>query len=191
MKSKRNFNSMRTIFTRLNGLPVVITKAFLPGVFLVMLVACNDHSSGSKTDADSTFQSAHVDTVTVQPGSSVTNCYMYVLKRDTVLLQLQQKGKRITGVMSFDNYQKDSSHGDITGYVNGDTLYVMYDFMSEGMRSVMEIALLKSGNSLIRGVGPLTNKGDTVLYKDHQSIDYQAGQKLDPVDCSSISMPTP
>ena len=92
--------------------------------------------------------------------------------------------------MSFDNYQKDSSHGDIAGYVNGDTVYVLYNFMSEGMRSVMEIALLKSGNSLVRGVGPITNKGDTVLYKNHQTIDYQAGQKLDPVDCSSISMPT-
>lgn len=181
---------MRTIFTRLNGVPVMIAKNFLPLIILVMQVACNDHSSVSGTVSDSTSQSKNVDTVPPQSGSNVTNCYRYVLKRDTILLQLQQKGKTVTGLMSFDNYQKDSSHGDITGYENGDTLYVLYDFMSEGMRSVMEIALLKSGNSLIRGIGPLANKGDTVLYKDHQSIDYQAGQKLDPVDCNSILMPT-
>jgi hypothetical protein len=56
------------------------------------------------------------------------------------------------------------------------------------MQSVMEIALLRSGNSLIRGVGPMVNKSDTVLYKDHSSIKYQAGQKLDLVNCNTVQL---
>jgi len=160
-------------------------------IILLLLIAfqlagCNnDPSVGSaKSDTLQSKRMNHSDSSLAERQS--LNCYRFVLKRDTILLQLRQTGDSISGVMSFDNYQKDSSHGDINGHSNKDTIYVLYKFFSEGMRSVMEIAFLKSGSSLIRRIGTMVNKNDTVLYKSHNAISYQAGQKLDMVPCDAF-----
>jgi len=155
--------------------------------FLVLVqIGCNQSPSKQISGSDSLETPGNTDAS--QLVSKTVNCYRYVIGRDSILLQLRQNGDSISGAMSFDNYEKDSSHGDIKGYEHKDTIYVLYNFFSEGMQSVMEIALLRSGNSLIRGVGPMVNKGDTVLYKDRSSINYQAGQKLDLVNCNTVQL---
>src|SRR6476620_4100587 len=150
------------------------------------LAGCNNHPSVSSPKSDTLMSKKinHFDSSQAEKQS--LNCYRFVLKRDTILLQLRQSGDSVSGFMSFDNYQKDSSHGEIKGHNKKDTIYVLYNFLSEGMRSVMEIALLKSGSSLIRGIGTMVNNNDTVLYKDHNSISYQDGQKLDLIPCDSF-----
>jgi hypothetical protein len=155
---------------------------------LVVLIefGCNQKPSKHIGVSDSRVTPGNAETSQII--SKAVNCYRYVIGRDSILLQLRQDGDSISGTMAFDNYQKDSSHGDVKGYEHRDTIYVLYNFLSEGMRSVMEIALLRSGNSLIRGIGPMVNKGDTVLYKDHSSINYQAGQKLDLVNCNTVQL---
>lgn len=165
---------------RFNGILFVFT------LLVLIEFGCNQKPSKHIGVSDSLVTPGNADTSQII--SKAVNCYRYVIGRDSILLQLRQNGDSISGVMSFDNYEKDSSHGDIKGYEHKDTIYVLYNFFSEGMQSVMEIALLRSGNSLIRGVGPMVNKGDTVLYKDHSSIKYQAGQKLDLVNCNTVQL---
>lgn len=160
-------------------------RIFLLVLFALELAGCHNNPSVENKIPDTLTSNDHSNHDTLQIETQALNCYRYVLKRDTILLQLQQRGDSITGVMSFDNYQKDSSHGDIKGHINKDTIYVLYNFLSEGMRSVMEIALLRTDSSLIRGIGPMINKADTLLYKDHQTISYKSGQKLDKVNCDN------
>ena len=164
-------------------------KIVTPLLFILAQAACNNESSVERTIPGSQVipKPGNIDTLPTVKES--VNCYRYVIKRDTILLQVREKGDSIRGTLSFDNYQKDSSHGDINGTINNDTVYVLYSFLSEGMRSVMEIALLRTGNSMIRGIGPMVNKGDTLLYKDHKTINYQAGQKLDMVPCDASFNP--
>ena len=52
--------------------------------------------------------------------SNIDGCYMRILKRDTMLLHLQQTGKRVSGKMNFDNYEKDGSNGTVTGVIEND-----------------------------------------------------------------------
>jgi hypothetical protein len=159
---------------------------FIFSLLVLAQIGCNQSPSKQISGSDSLVPPGNADTS--QLVSKAVNCYRYVIGRDSILLQLRQNGDSISGVMSFDNYEKDSSHGDIKGYEHKDTIYVLYNFFSEGMQSVMEIALLRSGNGLIRGIGPMVNKGDTVLYKDHSTINYQAGQKLDLVNCNTVQL---
>jgi hypothetical protein len=158
-------------------------KIFLPLFFLLLQTGCNNESSVERTIPGSRAFPNAGNSDTLQIVNESVNCYRYVIKRDTILLQVRQRGDSISGTMSFDNYEKDSSHGAIKGYTNKDTIYVLYNFFSEGMRSIMEIALLKNKSSLIRGIGAMINKGDTLLYKDHKAINYKDGQKLDMVNC--------
>jgi hypothetical protein len=161
-------------------------RIYLLLLIVFELAACNSNPSvgSAKSDTLPPDKINHLDASQAEKQS--LNCYRFVLKRDTILLQLRQTGDSISGFMAFDNYQKDSSHGEIKGYSNKDTMYVLYNFLSEGMRSVMEIALLKSGSSLIRGIGTMVNRNDTVFYKDHNSIHYQDGQKLDLIPCERL-----
>jgi hypothetical protein len=165
---------------RFNGILFVFT------LLVLIEFGCNQKPSKHIGVSDTLVTPGNAETSQII--SKAVNCYRYVIGRDSILLQLRQNGDSISGTMSFDNYEKDSSHGDIKGYEHKDTIYVLYNFFSEGMQSVMEIALLRSGNSLIRGVGPMVNKSDTVLYKDHSSIKYQAGQKLDLVNCNTVQL---
>lgn len=162
-------------------------RIFLLAFIAFELAACQNNPSVVNNVSDTLVSHDHDNHDTLQVQQESVNCYRYVIKRDTILLRIRQRGDSINGVMSFDNYQKDSSHGEIHGYINKDTIYVLYNFLSEGMRSVMEIALLKAGSSWIRGVGPMINNGDTVLYKDHKTISYKEGQKLDKITCDSTA----
>lgn len=69
-------------------------------------------------------------------------------------------GDSVQGSLHFNNYQIDDSKGSIRGRFHGDTLFVVYDFMAEGMRSRTAEAFLKRGDSLIRGLGEELLKKD-------------------------------
>ena len=155
---------------------------------MVLFVSCNNSSDSSvKT----------IDSVEKRPGSSSTKkkpkirsdlagCYRTVIGRDTVLLTIDESGPSVKGKLRFDNYQKDSSHGSIDGSSKGDTLVLWYDFFAEGMRSVMEIVLLRKGDDLLRATGPIVGKGDTSFFKDHKQLRFEEDLALRKIDCSEV-----
>ena len=109
---------------------------------------------------------------------------MRVLKRDTVLLNLQQNGANVSGTMNFDNYEKDSSIGEVKGSIENNVVKLWYDFESEGMHSVMELYFKIADSSLIQGIGSMANKADTAYFTDRSEITYFNGQALKKIPCS-------
>ena len=151
-------------------------------VFLVfLLAACNNDSVNTTAEKKDSTQAGQV-----LPVSTVdfSGCYRKVLQRDTVLLQIQQVGDSVSGTMSFDNYQKDSSRGTVRGSVRKDTIVLWYDFFSEGMQSVMEIILKKTEDGLVRATGPFEAKGDTSLFKNHNELKFDPQQTLKKIECN-------
>ncbi len=152
---------------------------FIFPVFI--LAACNNTSvttTAAKTDSTQTGQIISVSTI------DVSGCYRQVLQRDTVLLQIQQSGDSVSGTMSFDNYQKDSSSGTVKGSVQKDTIVLWYNFFSEGMHSVMEIILKKTEDGLVRAVGPFESRGDSSFFKDHTELKFDSQQTLKKIECN-------
>ena len=90
--------------------------------------------------------------------SSIQECYAFVQQKDTIALEIDQDGAKVSGNLHFKNYEKDSSHGPVEGEYAGDTLKLEYTFQSEGMTSVREVRFLKSGNSLLMGIGDMDDK---------------------------------
>ncbi|MGV3528671.1 MAG: hypothetical protein ACO1OO_07245 [Flavisolibacter sp.] len=161
-------------------------------LFVFTLTACNQGQDTTTTTTDSTTM--HVDSsdemvneiIPPAKPSGVTGCYMRVLKRDTLVAHLQQDGDRVSGKLTFDNYQKDGSTGSVSGRVNGDIIELVYSFEAEGMHSIMEVYFKKQGNSLIRGIGDMDMRGDTMAYKKPQQLSYPAEEKWDGVNCESL-----
>lgn len=115
-----------------------------------------------------------------------SGCYWQILQRDTFVASLAQNGQNITGKLTFNNFEKDKSTGTVSGSQDGDVLKLWYNFQSEGMQSVMEVWFKKQGDALLRGTGPMANKGDTSYFSNSVVIEYSSGQQLNKVDCASL-----
>ena len=152
----------------------------------IVLLSCSNNDTSiatTETEIIAGENSAQDSTVFV---SKIDGCYMRVLKRDTMLLHLQQNGETVSGKMNFDNYEKDGSTGTVSGVIENDIVKLWYNFQSEGMNSVMELYFKAADSSMVQGVGPVRNKADTAYFTDHSKIDYSKDQSLNKIDCSQV-----
>ena len=159
-----------------------ITKAMKNCLALLLIcfcIGCADNST-EPTDTSVTDQP---DTTQV---AGASGCYRLIVKRDTMVVTLQQQGNAITGSMVFDNYQKDGSKGTIQGTIEGDIIKVWYDFQSEGMRSYMEVYFKLQQESLIRGLGTVATRGDTSFYSNPADIRFTEEMVYQKISCDSI-----
>ncbi len=113
-----------------------------------------------------------------------TNCYLATDGKDSLLVSYEDNLGTITGKMSYKNFQKDSSKGEISGLMDGDTLKLNYTFTSEGQNSTREIWFLKNDNRLKEGIGKYDASGQN--YADYKSINFSEGRTLNSVDCKEI-----
>jgi hypothetical protein len=144
-------------------------------------VQTNNHSGAPiSSDAEKTT-SSNTDQ---KPVTDNNGCYMKIIGRDTAILMLEQKGSDLIGKMLYDNFEKDGSMGIVKGKEDGEILKLWYDFMSEGMRSVMEVYFKKDKGRLLRGVGSMDQKTDTTYFTS--GINYSDKEAFNKVDCALI-----
>ncbi|RYD99967.1 MAG: hypothetical protein EOP50_04035 [Sphingobacteriales bacterium] len=115
--------------------------------------------------------------------TSGEQCYRQVLGRDTFTLRVRVTGGKADGTLVFDNYEKDSSHGTVTGTEQKGVLQLWYRFRSEGMESVQQVYFKRDGNAVLRAVGPVDVKGDTALFRDPSAVTYSAKDRWEAMDC--------
>ena len=161
-------------------------------IFSLILLSCNNNSNqqdekdqvetGTDQQKENTKDNdKNGDKVNTTDGEQ---CYWQIMKRDTFVARLVQKGNTISGKLSFDNFEKDASSGSVKGVVDGDVIKLWYSFQSEGMNSVMEVWYKRQGDALLRAVGPVDVKGDTSYFTDKSAITFDKAQKLEKADCS-------
>ncbi len=113
---------------------------------------------------------------------------MNVIGKDSMFLSYSISGGNITGKMKYKNFQKDSSSGDITGTVAGDTLRVNYKFASEGTNSEREIYFLQDSGVLLEGLREYADpSASKQVYSSAKAINYSKGRRLNPADCTMVA----
>ena len=143
---------------------------------------CGDnkkHNENQVVKEDSTQANA-IDKI------NIAGCYIKILKRDTMVLHLQQRGTNVSGKMNFDNYEKDGSSGEVKGVIEKNIVKMWYNFQSEGKHSVMELYFMIEDSSVIHGVGPVSTKGDTAYFSDPSAINFSKDHAFTKTDCSFI-----
>jgi hypothetical protein len=155
---------------------------------LILFISCNENTTVDEATTSDSTSVIQNDTTNQASNKtlSITGCYIKTLKRDTVLLQLQQNGENIHGKMVFDNFEKDGSHGMVNGKINGDTLTLIYDFFAEGMKSVSEEIFRVSNDQLIRASGNIGTRGDTVYYKRDEALQFNNDNIFTKTGCDSL-----
>jgi len=151
----------------------------------VVLFSCSNNNSAKETNV--TDNNEKSNEVAVKPiAENTTGCYWQILKRDTLVAILQQNGNSVTGKLSFDNFEKDASSGQVTGMAENNILKLWYSFNSEGMQSVMEVWFKKEGETLLRGTGEMSNKSDTSYFTNPSGVIFTSNQVMKKADCNEV-----
>lgn len=151
-------------------------------LMLTLLLACNNPEN-TTTKANNIPLPVEKDTTM---NSDITGCYLEVLQKDSIVANLKQEGNQVSGVLQFDNYEKDGSAGTVTGIRDGKILKLIYDYQSEGLSIVMDMFFEIRDDKLIRGVGDMDTKGDTTYFINPSLVTYPATTILNKISCDSI-----
>jgi len=138
-------------------------------VQFLILCACGSPSQTKNPTGTTADSNTRSDSITNEKSQ---HCYIHIHGRDSVHMIVNAVSDSVQGSLHFNNYQIDDSRGSIRGRFHGDTLFVVYDFMAEGMRSRTAEAFLKRGDSLIRSLG-----------EEHLTKDFSKGQVFLNVPC--------
>lgn len=138
-------------------------------LMLLTLVGCRENTSSPTASVDR------------------TSCYTYINQRDTVALELLTQNNQLTGVLTYNLFEKDKNTGTLTGVKRGDTLVATYKFLSEGIISSRQVVFLKKGTHLIEGYGAIRQGDDFMEYSDISSLDFTGSIILTPVNCNTPS----
>ena len=164
-------------------------------VFLqvIFILSCNTNNTSEEKNKDSSFPvnpgASDKDTSMVESeknDDNLSGCYWKLIQKDTFVLHLEQSNAEVSGKLTFNNYQKDKSSGNVHGRIDGDIIKLLYTFQSEGIQSVMEVYFKKENGQLIRGLGPVEVKGDTASFKNAKELQYKNDQTFTRVNCSDL-----
>lgn len=108
------------------------------------------------------------------------NCYGSYTDKDSVFLKIVYQGDRVNGDIVYKLFEKDKNVGNFEGTLQGDTLFAVYNFVSEGTTSTREVAFLKKGDTLIEGFGTMDESG--TRFKNKGELDF-AGIVLQAESC--------
>lgn len=102
---------------------------------------------------------------------NIIGCYEAGADEDVYTMTIENVSSDgdISGYLEFDNYQIDSSQGPFEGVYDGKHIYAEYQFESEGMESVMEVAFERQGDDFVRGVGE-----DGTMFTNTEMISYES-----------------
>ena len=145
-------------------------------IVIVLLIACNNDEQKS-TDNGNNKSAKPAEPIVTK------SCYQSINNKDTVLLDLTVADKVVSGNLQYNFFEKDKNKGTFSGEMRGDTILVDYIFASEGTTSTRQVIFLKKGNTLVEGYGEIEEKGNKVLFKNTNTIDFSKGLVLSPVDC--------
>ena len=143
-------------------------------VFLIA-IACLIFSCNSQQ------QESENSKVPVQ--EKVADCYQYINNNDTIILKTINVNGFITGTLVYNLYEKDKNRGTIQGAIKRGLLIADYTFVSEGTKSVRQVAFKKDGENFIEGYGDAADKGGKMIFKNIDSLTFNSRAILKPYDC--------
>lgn len=150
---------------------------------IILSLLAISFSSCKNNTAKEQNTSREKEVVTTEKQSSLleVGCYSYNRNDNTIDLEITGLKNGVIGKLIYAYDGKDSNSGTFNGKLNGDKLFGIYTFMSEGVESKRELAFLIKGNQLIEGYGELNENG--TAFVDKNNINYTSTMPLTKTDC--------
>lgn len=153
-------------------------------VFIAMIGIVAFASCGKKEEEKQVVTEQEMETpeIVVQD----KECYLWTSNgKDTIKMSITTaNGGNVVGDLEYNFFEKDGNKGKVSGMAKGDTLLLVYDFESEGMKSTRESVFLRKGDMLVEGFGDVTAEGNNQKFKDKKSLKFDEKNALKKVDCA-------
>jgi hypothetical protein len=149
---------------------IMIIKSFFSPCLIGLLLSCNSRD-GKQKESDQQTQ------------SNLVNCYRYTNDKDTIILRTINVGEAITGILTYNFYQKEKDYGTIRGGMRGNLLIVNFTSFSGENQSVRQVVFKKLGNDFIEGHGETEEMNDRVVYRNIDLLVFKDSVILLRVDC--------
>lgn len=153
----------------------------------LLFAACS--SPSNKTSGKGTVVAG--DTLAKSSATATTNqtatisslCFLRTegkTNQDTTSIELVVKGNKVTGVMNWLPYQKDSRKGTLDGTFKGDTINAVWTFMQEGMKDTLNLKFKLDNDQLAQKplkLNAKTGREQTDLSAGY-TLEYKASTKI-------------
>ena len=153
-------------------------SGLLLGVML-LISSCNDKGKTSS----SVLQDSASITKTAGADTAVSGCFSQVVRNDTALLELENNKGNVTGVLTYNYYQKDRNDGTLQGEQTGDIIKGWYLFKSEGVMSVRQVSWKINENELWPAIGEVAEKNDTTVFVQPDKLRYDSANAFRKIPC--------
>jgi hypothetical protein len=116
----------------------------LSGLVALFITACSSpqKNTGAKTDTiinGDTLAKAKTTPINNNTPTIYSLCFLNQQGRDSTSVELVIHGNKVTGLMNWLPYQKDSRKGTIAGMLKNDTLNATWSYMQEGQKDTLGI----------------------------------------------------
>lgn len=114
-------------------------------------VSCN--STGNKNETIVTDSSAVNDTTIHRTPNAHALCFLRTegnTNQDTTSIELVIKDNKVSGLMNWMPYQKDSRKGKLQGTIQNDSIQAVWSFMQEGMTDTINLQFKIDNNQLLQ-----------------------------------------
>ena len=159
---------------------MVLKNIALLGLFLLAGSCNNKGKSSIEVNPDTIANKTATITIT---DSLPSGCYAQIMKRDTSLLQLENKDNIVNGSLSYNIYEKDRNDGTLQADIDKNIVSGWYIFKSEGIVSVRQVAWKINGDELWPAIGEVVQKNDTAMFAQPDKLRYDSLRPFKKVPC--------
>jgi hypothetical protein len=159
---------------------MVLKNITLLGLFLFAGSCNNKGKSSTEVNPDTIVNKTAAITIT---DSLPSGCYAQIIKRDTSLLQLENKDNIVNGSLSYNIYEKDRNDGTLQADIDKNIVSGWYIFKSEGIVSVRQVSWKINGDELWPAIGEVVQKNDTAMFAQPDKLRYDSLRPFKKVPC--------
>jgi hypothetical protein len=131
---------------------ILIVFAIIAGAIFIY------YQMGPLTMAENPMTATSITSTTssLTPEAPIKGCYVAKLAKDVYTLNIQvEENEKVSGLVAFNNFEKDSSSGSFDGTFIDGILTGNYAFDSEVSRSNRQLIFKRAGNTFVEGFGPV------------------------------------
>ena len=119
-------------------------------ILAIAFIVASCNNTGHKSEA--TLADTLTDKSSLTPNTHAL-CFLRTdgnNNQDTTSIELVIKDNKITGLMNWMPFEKDSRKGKLQGTIKNDTIYAVWSFMQEGMTDTINLKFTVKNNQLMQ-----------------------------------------
>ncbi|MCR8559522.1 hypothetical protein KXD93_17830 [Mucilaginibacter sp. BJC16-A38] len=146
----------------------------------IFIASCSSNNNKAANKDSSDAHAADTGKITTTAPAVSSLCFLKTEGKDTTSIELVTKDTKVTGIMNWLPYQKDSRKGTLDGIVKGDTINAVWSFMQEGMKDTLNLKFVLKNGELMQKPLKLNTKtgreqtdetaGYTTVYQAYNKV---------------------